>query len=888
MTRTHSLTTIMVASQKHQHGGPSLAVDPFSISIPSHDSTLSSHDEAAYQELRGYVKKLRPTTSDASHVDAAFKEYTRLKNRTKSLCETLLRPRSHRPLSLLSPVSTIDSARTPSFETSSLGTFETRTSRSSRSSAGYGTLSSYIFEQHLDVIRDWVDCLEDLRATFRESLANTYRQWEPEASPAMVDQLFRDKKFRSNAIQRMRNASISKTVSANLDFFPKYDIRFRDYEKFASDVNELRFLLQAGESGISPERTIEEIIISQHGDAILEFANKASEDYPVFRFKVSSHMLAETSPIFALMFNHSLSTGIVDIEAASSLPSTPSRYTCKDGSEAMLFRMPQTELNVGKSFEILLHAAHMHNDVVPRDVGFDQFISIAEACMRYQCTSPLELSVEYRWLPQWMHKANDDMPDGLLLISYAFGLRRLFTRMTKTAILNIADEKDLQAKSWPQKIKDKVWAVRTAKIDQVYTCCHNAIQEYLRCPSATIPKPDPSNVLNTPGLVPTSSPRCPKGSHSCDATSLGWLMMVFNELHILPHIMRPSTPYHYAPAPKRSLNQIVDSLRFMASPPQAHRGVCDFAPSFRTAMNDIYNSVSGLTLFEISGKHGWALSKHKSVLPQAVFKIGAPLPDLEAVKRAREKVALTIMGHLDSIEDVYNAALINKTFFETFKNNELAIIKGLLKKSKNSVPQRWTVEGATSKREARHEMKALRAEKARLKESQLAKISADIVDGSDAPVGIAADSDSVAELQSAFDEDSEGMDDGGEDTESESLIEVDDSSLTSPPRLSEAQVQMTREEAERILWPDSSHQAEMSPQRLRQPSPQPQGNEIAPVEWIREQSEKFRAGDVVFTTVEEKILVTGDNKYLTEEHDRELGLGRQKNEDGRDDMDVWI
>lgn len=882
MTRTQPLTT-MVASQRHHNGGQSLTVDPFSTSLSSPDSAVFSSDEAAYQELRGRVKKLRAAPSDANHVDVALKEYTRLKDRSMSLCEALLRPRSHRPRSLLSPMSTTDGARTPSFETSSLGTFETRTSRSSRSSAGYGTLSSYVFEQHLDVIRDWVDCLEDLCTTYRDSLVDTYRQWEPESSPAMVEQLFRDKKFRSNAIQRMRNASISKTVSANLDFFPKYDIRFRDYDKLVADISDVRSLLQAGESGISPDRTIEEIIISQRGDAVLEFANKDSEANPVFRFRVSSHMLAETSPIFALMFNHAVPREVVDVEAASNLPPTPSRYICKDGSEVVLFRMPQTELNVEKSFEILLHAAHMHNDVVPRDIAFDQFIAIAEACMRYQCTSPLELSVEYRWLPQWVHKATEDMPDGLLLISYAFGLRRLFTRMSKTAILNIADEKDLQSKSWPQKIKDKVWAVRTAKIDQVYACCNNALQEYLRCPIATTaPAPDTSNVLNTPGLAPTSSPRCPKGSHFCDAASLGWLMMLFNELHILPHIMRPATPSHHAPGPKRSLNQILDSLRFMASPPQAHRGVCDFAPAFRTAMNDIYNSVSGLTLFEISGKHGWALSKHKSVLPQAVFKIGAPLPDAELAKRAREEVALTIMGHLDNLEDVYNAALINKSFFAAFKNNELAVMKGLIKKTSKLPTQRWTVEGATNKRQARAEMKALRGEKARLKKNITDNNSSDVVDGNDAYDGMAAGGRSVAELQSAFDEDSEGDDDGG-DAESESLIVADDSRLPSPPELGEAQVEMTREEAERILWPDRSDEAGLSPPRLPQPSPQSQGDDRAPVGRAREQSEKFRAGDLIFTTVEEKILVIGENKYLREEHDREL-----KERDGHDTMDVWI
>ena len=63
----------------------------------------------------------------------------------------------------------------------------------------------------------------------------------------------------------------------------------------------------------------------------------------------------------------------------------------------------------------------------------------------------------------------------------------------------------------------------------------------------------------------------------------------------------------------------------MASPPppqdgQHHdyyHGVCDYASAFRSAINDVYNSVPGLTLFEVAGRHGWALSRHKHDQPQA-------------------------------------------------------------------------------------------------------------------------------------------------------------------------------------------------------------------------------------------------------------------------------
>ena len=82
-------------------------------------------------------------------------------------------------------------------------------------------------------------------------------------------------------------------------------MRFYDYERIKQELNEIRQLVQTGESGISPDRTIQEFTISQRGDAILEFANNGpacSFSDPAIRFRVSSYMLAETSPIFAVVF----------------------------------------------------------------------------------------------------------------------------------------------------------------------------------------------------------------------------------------------------------------------------------------------------------------------------------------------------------------------------------------------------------------------------------------------------------------------------------------------------------------------------------------------------------------------------------------------------------
>jgi hypothetical protein len=497
-----------------------------------------------------------------------------------------------------------------------------------------------------------------------------------------------------------------------LEQFPNYEIRFRNYERVKQELCDITDLLQTGESGISPGRVVQEIVISPRGDAILEFANIDAESEPVLRFHVSSFMLAETSPIFAGMFaRHSGAMEAYDDDITTQLPLPPTRYICKDGSEANLYRMPQLEHNRERSLEILLHAAHLHNDKVPREVSFEQFVAIAEVCLRYKCTSPLELYVEHRWLPAWMHKATDDMPDGLLVISYAFGLRQLFTRMSKTTILNIEDERELQEKPWAQSIKDKIWAVRCAKMAQVQACCINAVQDYLRPPSQTAvggsePIPTPASTMSldlrrntspssvAPSLpipsspvILTSSPRCPKGSHWCDATNLGWLMLVFGELQLLPTIMKPTVLSHLSYAqqpPRRSLAQVVDVLRTVASPPHpVHRGgVCDPAPAFRAAINDIYNSVSGLTLYDVSGRsHGWALSRHRAGEPQAVLLRG--LRRMAASERGKisdlpESIRLRILCQVESAGDLLGAAMINSGFYDTFKKNELMLMRGIV------------------------------------------------------------------------------------------------------------------------------------------------------------------------------------------------------------------
>ncbi|OAR01324.1 hypothetical protein LLEC1_05282 [Akanthomyces lecanii] len=680
------------------------------------DSTSFYEPESHGRELQSLIQRMRAAPSGPSHVDQAYKEFLKVKDRCTALCLAIMQDEI-KPLrvscnaneTLLRQDSYTGSPRSP-------GIHDNRSSFSGKSltevvSANGGTrLGIPAAELWMGPIRDWIACVEALNEAFRTSLADTYKAYEKDATHEMIESLFHNKRFRREAVTRMRNASVTRVLAPDPQFFPKYEIRFRNYEKAKQELLDIRQIVQAAESGIAPSREVREFAISARGDAVLEFVNThagCSPNDPVLRFRVSSYMLAETSPIFARMFSgHASSLHLHEAEdITAQLPPPPSKYYCKDDTETWLYRMPQRETNNLRSLEILLHAAHMHNENVPRDISFDQFVAIAECSIRYKSTSPLELMVEHRWLPQWMHRGADDMPDGLLIISYAFGSRGLFSRMSKSAILHLVDEKDLQSKPWPQKIRDKIWAVRSAKIAQLHDCCTAALQEYTRPPTseptvaAETEEPPPTiwGSLGTvapqnPTLALTTTPRCPKGSHWCDATNLGWLMMVFNNIYMLPTVMQSKalTGEPELPFAAKSVAQIVDLLRLLPSPPApVHRGgVCDPIPSFRTAVADIYNSVTGLTLFDISGKsHGWALSKHAMSEPQSQVATGlgrmaAPNDGYTVATEFPESVLLQIMGEITELADLHAVARVNRAFYETYKTYELLLMRNILRVGK--------------------------------------------------------------------------------------------------------------------------------------------------------------------------------------------------------------
>ncbi|KAK0379541.1 hypothetical protein CLIM01_03115 [Colletotrichum limetticola] len=872
------------------------------------------------------------STLASKDADAAYKECAKVKDHV-ALCRALLRKSTPSPgppgqATGAATAAWAEGGRGPSRESSlevpqSPASILTRSSFSGRSlsevTTGQSAGSRPMREICLSAVRDWKGCIESLVEALELSLSETYRSYEPDATPSMVKSLFQDKVFRAAAIQQMRRASIIKTFSPSPDFFPLYDIRFRNHGRVKQDLVEVTRVLQLGESGVTDERPVKELAVAPRGDAVLEFANLGAETLPVLRYRVSSFLLAETSPVFERMFTEHAHIEVHDDEdLTDQLAPPPTAYICPDGTEAKLYRMPQREGDREQALTILLHAAHMHNDKVPREVTFEQLVAIAEVCLRYRCTSPLELFVEHRWLPQWIHRGSEAMPRGWLLISYAFGFRQLFTRMSKTVILNLVDEDELEGMhvAWPRRIKEKIWGVRGAKMAQVEECCVSTIREYLRPPCRAVPPPgsDSSSVevastpaTNTsanPALMFTSTPRCPKGSHSCDATNLGWLMLVYGELELLPTIMNSSVLGHlaagsqqqqYSP-PRRSLAQLVDLLRTIASPPLAvHKGgVCDPAPAFRAAINDIYNSVSGLTLHDVSGRaHGWGLSRHRSTQPQAVLHRGLRsfsdgkkvdlqlgqqgIQELLEQERGQKQdqeqgkvlersdaVRLLILERcVESVEDLRAAALVNRRFYETFRENEGVLMGRFVGDARLRTLMKLTsmdVVAAGENKVPKGDADAMKAEA----EAVQHVVSDDGLDGR----LVRTQDETVTDIFLAVPS-SPGPGRGGGGGGGGDVSAFDESSEDKDEVLSE-------DEARRILWPP---EVMVSPARGTSSSPrrlqlQPlelgsgSGSDIRTEKGVMR--EKFRTGDAAF--VEEKMLLEGEDKHLRDERDRRVGL----------------
>jgi hypothetical protein len=415
----------------------------------------------------------------------------------------------------------------------------------------------------------------------------------------------------------------------------------------------------------------------------------------------------------------------------------------------------------------------------------------------------------------------------------------MFKRMSKLAILSVADEAEIDSKiHWPSAVREKIKGVRAAKFAQIQACCTNAIQEYFRPPL------DLADRRSSVGsLTLTTVPRCPRGSHQCDATNLGWLMLVYNELRVLPSILKG---FHDLPrSPRRSLKGLVDCLRLMPSAPQVHSGVCDYAPAFRSAINDIYNSVSGLTLRDVSGRSGWALSKDADTTEDRYEDMLNEAHELPAVEYCEERhgsapmssheaVCLRILSHLDDIEDLTSAAMIDKGFYRVYKMNEAVLLRNVMR-----AERRRTMSMASP------DITSFRASVQR--QNQPPRLTMSRPQGSGELKSLVSD-----DIPSQRHDDLYGVSPPGSPMSEEYIEEVAEEAAEEAP--------MSAEEAHRILWPE---------EMIKKTQPESLANGH-----LVEKNEKFLMGAV--THIEDKTIMEEDNKHLRDEKDQALGIGIHK------------
>lgn len=995
---------LRIVTQKNYFG-------PNSSRAPG-EATERALVEGRLRQLKGHTQRLRAARvpgSDPGSVDSAYEEFARIRDEAAEAVGALLaahnssraasRSRRARNGSVAETVERLESMKIAhgsttadgdvdvlkaSFSTLGLGDpsplsaglgYEDGARYSADSIPSSGPVQNH---SSLAAVRDWRAVLVKLLQSHRRSLAKTIQAYDKDAPLEVTEKALDDPDYRAGMIQKIRErkSPLPPNVSATWPAsWPWHERRFRHYDAVKETIMQVdrQLMMAAGDAGKRGKKAVRDYVIAPRGNAVLEFANTGGYDTPLLRFRVSSHMLAETSPIFEAVFGGQFShPRILDRdlrELDGQVPREPPRsVTCADGSSVKLYSMPQLEPNKEEALTILLYAAHMQNDKVPREVSFTQFIAIAEVCLKYQCTSPLELFVEHRWLPAWMHKATEDQPDGILLISYAFGLRRLFTRMSKTAVLNIVDEEELQTKPWPQAMKEKIWAVRNAKLGQVYTACVSAVQEYFRPPGQTSSEngagashgghrvgaglspsddqPRTSSLLRAssyfaspplPSYVPlfslTSTPRCPKGDHWCDATSLGWLLLILNELQLVWAIVNPSAlpdAQSQERQPPRSLAQLLDALRSVPSPPHSvHSGstVCDPAPAFRAAVNDVYNSISGLTLFDVDGKrHGWGLSKHRLNEPQTMQNVSLGKLSLDGSSIQDEAVAPAPAPNegtrgplqMDTEDWSPNDSIETDTLRGEEKEAEENYTADDVRWSQPSAPPAFDPDEALCLRIMRHAETfddlhslalASRAFYAAFKKNELAlmrplvgawrrqTLSA-LAGGPAQPQDLlpqelarleglrarseetkqnsrhpppaplishqSMEEDSLAEAAQLESSCSPDVEGGSEDGDN-SGVGGECEYKDGEPR------EMTEEEAGRILWPDQPARPDRS-EVLRYPV---KGKAAEPPAWAavaREDSgEKFLAGDLSLLTEDKSLAVLGD-KSLGEDLDRRKGI----------------
>lgn len=180
----------------------------------------------------------------------------------------------------------------------------------------------------------------------------------------------------------------------------------------------------------------------------------------------------------------------------------------------------------------------------------------------------------------------------------------------------------------------------------------------------------------------------------------------------------------------------------------------------------------------------------------------------EAVQMAREAVRLRILTHLDNFADLHAAAMVDRSFYETYKKNELALMRGVLKKEamrRRSDP----VSSALSRRAAGNEGFGEEESHGTRTMRPAGSVKKNSMPAMPTTTG-------RLDHQVSYFDVSDDDEDDGEATGDEDGSDVDPMYLDSSPHMRENTTRsspnmVTREEAERILWPPSPRSSQLLP-----------------------------------------------------------------------------
>ena len=351
------------------------------------------------------------------------------------------------------------------------------------------------------------------------------------------------------------------------------------------------------------------VVIAPHGDTILELGSQ-----PCFKFRVSSQVLSQVSPFF----DYALKPYRQDpIDGRSPPPPTmqheleSTEFVHTAGTLPTTLRLAMDGYLTVEAVSTLLYAAHMRTDKVPRRVSFQNFVDIAYACHKYRCTAPVEIFVECYWLEQWGDRLGGEGYGDFFFISYVFGLERIFVKSSKAALMRMCEHPT--SPQVDSRLPEAVWSrlrhLRTTKLRKVLQLGRRTLDLYLLPGepssarfrrSASIS--DAASLGDLDELQLKRQARCLHGSHECDAANLGWLMFVLSEVGLLPVVLDPTKEEEFFAYQSRSLKSILCKLCAAPSAVGVHGASCDYAPVFREAVCDIYNSIRGLSTWEVNDR----------------------------------------------------------------------------------------------------------------------------------------------------------------------------------------------------------------------------------------------------------------------------------------------